>query len=98
MKEKLRRLEERRGESSDHWMKKAGVNNKSAFQVLHADEMRTDRETAIQEAQLNCDQHGIDSTLDPQERITRYIDIMHGSPHTETEKKQMAEYQSKLKG
>jgi len=53
---------------------------------------------AIQAAQKGCDEHGIDPTDDPQERITRYIDIMHGSPHTEVEKNRMNEYQLKLKG
>lgn len=63
-------MEERRGESISETMKKSGYLTKAE---------------AIQAAQKGCDEHGIDSTLDPQERITRYIDIMHGSPHTKDE-------------
>lgn len=51
---------------------------------------------AIQAAQKGCDEHGIDPTLDPRERITRYIDIMHGSPHTAVEKDLMVKYQQSV--
>lgn len=93
-------MEERRGESISETMKKVGSISKSADTVLMADMSRKSefftKAEAIQAAQKGCDEHGIDPTDDPQERITRYIDIMHGSPHTEVEKNRMNEYKLKV--
>lgn len=86
-------MEKRRGESSDVWMKNTGEGKKN-----HSNESFFTKAEAIQAAQKSCDEHGIDPTLDPQERITRYIDIMHGSPHTGVEKDLMTKYQLALKG
>lgn len=68
-------MEERRGESISETMKKVGSIDTGFLTKTEA----------IQAVQRGCDEHGIDSTLDPQERITRYVDIMRGSPHTKDE-------------
>lgn len=70
MKRRLARLEERRGESSDAWMKKAGPQDTKYFAI----------EQARAAAQGECDAEGIDPTLDNAERCTRLIDIQQGSP------------------
>lgn len=74
-------------------MSKAG-QSKSAALVLQAEE----KQLAILRAQKECNEHGIDPTLDPQERITRLIDIQHGSPHTVDETKRKNNYQLTNKG
>lgn len=77
------------GNSSDafHYLLKFRLGQESFFT----------KEEAIQAAQGECDEHGIDPTLPPQERITRLIDIKHGSPHTQVEKDLMNKIQSTLK-
>lgn len=82
-------MEERRGESSDVWMKNTGKSKTSSELVLMAEEKRA----AIQAAQKDCDAHGIDPTLDPQERVTRLIDIQQGSPLMQEERQRKAAYQ-----
>lgn len=75
MKRRLARLEERRGESSDVWMEKAGKQG-TFFTV---DEARA-------AAQGACDAEGIDPTLSNAERCTRLIDIQQGSPLMQEER------------
>lgn len=67
MEEKLRRLEERRGETQEQWMKKAGA------QYFTKDDARV-------AAWRACDAEGIDPTLPLSERVARMQDIHQGSP------------------
>lgn len=82
MKRRLARLEERRGESSDDWMKKAGPQYFTIEQARLA-------------AQGECDAEGIDPTLDNAERCTRLIDIQQGSPLMHEERVRRDNYRNK---
>lgn len=76
-------MEERRGESSDDWMKKAGP------QYFTVDEARA-------AAQGACDAEGIDPTLSNAERCTRLIDIQQGSPLMQEERQRKATHAERL--
>lgn len=75
-------MEERRGESSDSWMKKAGP---SMFFTI---------EEARARAQGECDAEGIDPTLSNAERCGRLIDIQQGSPLMHEERQRKAAYKA----
>lgn len=70
-------MEERRGESSDVWMQKAG-------------QQYFTKDTAREEASRACDVEGIDPSLSLPERVARMQDIHQGSPLMQEERQRKA--------
>lgn len=79
-------MEERRGESIEETMKKAGPVGTGYFTI----------EQARAAAQGECDAYGIDPTLSNAERCTRLIDIQQGSPLMHEERQRKVAYAERL--